>query len=462
VTASYDYLVIGAGMSGLAAATRLAMFGKRVAVLEAHSIAGGLNSYYRRGKRELDVGLHALTNFAPKAVKSGPLGKLTKQLRIPWEQLELVPQRHSLISFASERLRFSNDFELLRSEVERAFPGQIDGFNRLALYIGQFNEVDLSAKFTPAKEVLATFISENLLIEMLIAPLLIYGSAWENDMDFSQFAIMWKSLYLEGFSRPRGGVRRLIELLMQKAEAAGVEIMMRTKVSRILTGDGKFVGVETEKGQTLMASGLFSSAGLPETMKMLGDEDPNSPRVGTLSFTESIFFMDKKPREFDEGATIIFHNSGDRYHYQRPDSLIDTRSAVICLPNNYAEDDLNEGVYRVTHIANFKHWAELPRDRYLEEKNRVGEEALALLTKTLPGFNAITNYRDVFSPTTIHRYTGHEGGCVYGSPDKSRDGTTKIKNLWVTGTDQGFLGIVGSILSGISMANLHGLQAEGH
>jgi phytoene dehydrogenase-like protein len=56
------------------------------------------------------------------------------------------------------------------------------------------------------------------------------------------------------------------------------------------------------------------------------------------------------------------------------------------------------------------------------------------------------------------RYTGHIKGAVYGSTQKVRDGRTAIKNLFICGTDQGFLGIVGAMLSGISMANLHCLM----
>ncbi|MEC7183375.1 MAG: FAD-dependent oxidoreductase, partial [Bdellovibrionota bacterium] len=44
----YDVIVIGAGLSGLAAGIRLAMFGKKVCILEKHSIPGGLNSFYQR------------------------------------------------------------------------------------------------------------------------------------------------------------------------------------------------------------------------------------------------------------------------------------------------------------------------------------------------------------------------------------------------------------------------------
>ena len=48
----YDAIIIGAGMSGLAAAIRLGMFDKKVLVLEKHVISGGLNSYYSRRIRE--------------------------------------------------------------------------------------------------------------------------------------------------------------------------------------------------------------------------------------------------------------------------------------------------------------------------------------------------------------------------------------------------------------------------
>jgi hypothetical protein len=50
---------------------------------------------------------------------------------------------------------------------------------------------------------------------------------------------------------------------------------------------------------------------------------------------------------------------------------------------------------------------------------------------------------------------------VYGAPHKQLDGTTPLKNLFLCGTDQGYCGIVGSIISGISMANRHCLLPGG-
>ena len=66
-------------------------------------------------------------------------------------------------------------------------------------------------------------------------------------------------------------------------------------------------------------------------------------------------------------------------------------------------------------------------------------------------------YVDGFTPRTIEKFTGHLGGAVYGSTRKQRSGRTAVDGLYLCGTDQGYLGIVGAMLSGIAMANQHAL-----
>ena len=127
----YDTIIIGAGMSGLAAGIRLAYYDQRVCILERHTTIGGLNSFYRLRGRDYDVGLHAVTNFTPKGTRKGPFARLLRQLRFRWEDFALSPQIGSSIAFPGIELRFGNDFELFRSEVERAFPNQKTNFQRL-------------------------------------------------------------------------------------------------------------------------------------------------------------------------------------------------------------------------------------------------------------------------------------------------------------------------------------------
>ncbi len=462
---TYDAIVIGAGMSGLAAGIRLAMFDKRVLIIEKHSIPGGLNSYYQRrnfdrgGIRQFDVGLHALTNFIKKGEKGKPFSKLLKQLRLSYDDFKLCPQSYSAIRFPGTELRFSNDFELLRSEISAKFPQDIDGFNLLVEKVRAFNELDLSLGYTSSREVLRGILKDELLAEMLLCPLLIYGSAWEDDMDFAQFVIMFKSLYFEGFSRPEGGVRTILGLLMTKLQELGAEVRFKTTVSEILVKNGEAVGV-VAGGEEIRAPVVFSSIGFPETAVLAPSLDAR-PRVGAMTFLESIFVFDRKIPLSSNEATIVFSNNSQTYAYRPAQNYFDAVSAVVCFPDNYEPHVRDgEGTVRVTYMANYQQWKELERSRYLEMKEKVGESALALVKSLVPGLAEKPLFTDVFSPLTIERYTGHFNGTVYGSTDKTRDGRTPVKNLFVIGTDQGFLGIVGAMLSGISMANLHGLMGE--
>ena len=120
----YDTIIIGAGMSGLAAGIRLAHYDQKVCILERHYTIGGLNSFYRLNGRDYDVGLHAVTNFTEKGTKHGPLARILRQLRFKWEDFALAPQRGSRIAFPGVDLNFTNDLDLLRSEVAAAFPGE--------------------------------------------------------------------------------------------------------------------------------------------------------------------------------------------------------------------------------------------------------------------------------------------------------------------------------------------------
>jgi phytoene dehydrogenase-like protein len=461
-----DVIVVGAGMSGLAAAIRLAMFDKKVVVLEKHSIPGGLNSYYQRknfdapGIRQFDVGLHALTNFMKKGEKGKPFSKLLKQLRLSYDDFKLCPQTYSQIQFPDTTLKFSNDFELLSSEVCEKFPQETDRFIKLVEEIKSFNELDLSLGYTSTRAALATKIHDPLLIEMLLCPLLIYGSAWEEDMDYAQFVIMFKSLYFEGFSRPEGGVRTIIQLLMDKLKTLGADIRFKTGVTEILQdASGKAIGVVTDK-ETIHAPLILSSIGYPETLKLTKIPKTES-RIGNMTFLESLFVFDKKIPAQSNEATIVFYNNARTYAYKQASNFYDSTSAVVCFPDHYEMMKTEgEGMVRVTYMANYDQWKTLPEAAYKEKKEEVAHSAFGLIKKLTPGFDGKLLFTDVFSPRTIEKYTSHLRGTVYGALDKTRDGRTPIENLFIIGTDQGFLGIVGSLLSGISMANLHGLMKE--
>lgn len=458
-THRYDAIVIGAGMSGLGAGIRLAQYDKRVVVLERHSLWGGLNSFYKRGGRRYDTGLHALTNFVPKGVKSTPLPRLLRQLRIAYDDLELREQSFSRVCIADLTLRFGNQFALLEDDVVRAFPAERDGFARLVAEVRASDAFDPETPVTSARAELAQFIRDPLLVEALLVPICWYGSAREDDIDWDQFVILFRSLFIEGFARPEGGIKALLDLLLARYRAVGGELRMRTGVRAILRDhDGSARGVTLENGEELESDCILSSAGHPETMALAGVDVPESD-VGRLSFVESVHVLDRPCGSLGHDATITFFNTGERFAWRQPSSLVDVRTGVICCSDNYASrEPSDEGVMRVTSIANHDAWCALDEETYRAQKLACASAVLDVAQRFAFDPRPHSVAHDMFTPRTIRHYTGHWNGTVYGSPNKRRDGESGLKNLHLIGTDQGLLGIVGSLLSGVSMANRHVLS----
>ncbi len=456
----YDAIVIGAGLSGLAAGIRLATYDQRVCVLERHTTIGGLNSFYRLGGRNYDVGLHAVTNYAGPGDRRGPLGKLLRQLRLKWEELNLAPQVGSRVAFPGVSLEFNNDPEYLLEQVGRHFPQQTDRLRRLMREVIDYDELEGLAAAASAREVVAQIITDPLLREMLFCPIMFYGNARERDMDFGQFSILFRSIFLEGLARPAAGIRLILKTLVRRFKAAGGELRLRSGVTRIVVEANRATRVVLENGEELAARWILSSAGWLETLRLCDDcSRVEPPQAGQLSFVESISVLHCQPRELGCDRSVVFYNDSPQFHWERPDDLVDIRSGVVCSPNNFLYDEPPaEGMLRITHLANFQRWQALPDPEYRLAKLRWYDRSAAAAVRFVPEFRHAVVAVDMFTPTTIRRYTGHENGAVYGSPQKRRDGRTHLENLFLCGTDQGLVGIIGAILSGITVANRYCLR----
>ena len=456
----YDAIVLGAGMSGLAAAIRLAQFDRKVLLLERHALVGGLNSWFKRGGRRFDTGLHALTNYAPRNAPGAPLTKILRQLRLSWDDLQLAPQTRSEIVFPGARLSFSNELALLESEVVRAFPGSRDAFARLVAAVRAADPFDPQAPFASARARLATFGLDERLTEMLLMPVLWYGSALADDCAWDDFVILFRSIFLEGFARPEGGIKTLLDLLVARCRDAGVELRMNTPVQRIRVENGAAHGVELEDGTSLDCDQLYSSAGWPETRALAGAPVPAEER-GWVTLFELMCVTRTPHRARGHEAAITFFSQSERPRWRPPGALAGFESGVICCSDNYTTREApRDGLLRATLLADHDRWSALPQEEYEAEKQATAARLEELCARYVPDPRPETTLRDCFTPRTIRHYTAHAGGAVYGSPVRHRDGSSGIANLYLIGNDQGLVGVTGALLSGITMANRHGLYAR--
>ena len=166
--------------------------------------------------------------------------------------------------------------------------------------------------------------------------------------------------------------------------------------------------------------------------------------------------LDRAPAQLGHGAATSFYALGEHALYRRPEGLVDVRTGVVSSPNNFhSEKPLREGLLRISVLANHARWTALSEPQYQTAKLAAAAEAAAAVRRYLPDWSAHVVFQDVFTPRTIERFTGHASGAVYGSPQKELGGASGVDGLVLIGTDQGYLGIVGAMISGVAMANRH-------
>lgn len=456
--AAYQLLIIGGGLSGLAAGIRAARFGLKTLIVEQHSRAGGLNSYYLRQGHLLETGLHAMTNCAPPGAKQAPLNRLFRQLRLSRAQFGVHQQIGSEIRFAGQCLCFGNDMGLLEAEISREFPGNIDRFRALRQWISAYDPFSVGP-WRSTRTFLAEHLGDPRLVDMLLLPLMIYGNAEEQDMDLGQFVIMFRAVFEEGFFRPGGTIREFLDLLVAQYRTFGGELRFQSAVERIVMEHGRAVGVQLADGEEIAADIILSTAGLPETIRLSAwPEDPQR-YTGRMSFLETIALIPAAAAIALPKRTIIFYHHGETLEYRRPESFLDPSWGVVCQPHNFIGLPTEDPVQvRVTNAANYHLWQGLDAQDYRTAKERWTAAAILASEEIIGNYRPSIVYLDSFTPVTIHRYTRKAEGAVYGSAIKRKDGTTPWPNLFLAGTDQGYLGIVGAMLSGITIVNQHILR----
>lgn len=450
-------LIIGGGLSGLAAAIRYARYSPEVLLVEKHSRLGGLNSYYYRNKVLLETGLHAITNFAEPDDRKAPLNKLFRQLKLSRKKFNLLPQNHSEIRFPTKSLIFSNDFTLLTETIGEEFPESLERFQQLIISLDSINPFETTG-FVSAKEYLQKHLKSNELVDMLLCPLCFYGSSVENDMDLNQFVIMFRSIYQEGMFRPEGTIKSFLDALKEHYDSLGGRLMLNANVVSIGHEGNNVTHAKLADGTTIECEHLLSTIGHEETLKLVNRDLTDCSSSRRLGFVESIFLVEQDHQFESDEKTIIFFNNNDSFSYQKPDTLVDFTSGVVCFPFHFQGRKVGDYTeVRSTHLANYDLWRELRDDKckYADAKQHVITETTHVLTSMIGEFRAKSFFHDTFTPLTIERYTAKKDGAIYGSPYKIKDGDIGFNNLFLAGTDQGFLGIVGSMLSGISMVNKH-------
>ncbi len=283
--ASYDAVIIGAGIGGLFCANKLARDGLRVLLIEQHYMAGGYCSTFRRAGYTFD----AATHFYPLLGNPTTLtGKLLTELGIGtgWVKMDPVDTFHFP---DGSRFEVPADFDTYRRQLDAQFPFERENLDRffeevretyllglLCYFRGRADERLGRFRRMTMRDALDRHFRDRKLKLLLTADCPHWGSPPERTSFV--FDSMLRLSYFLGNYYPQGGSQAFADELAGRFEEHGGHILMSTRADEILVRHGRACGVriETTRGKlrgvrTIAAGTVISNADQRLTLEKLLD-----------------------------------------------------------------------------------------------------------------------------------------------------------------------------------------------
>lgn len=500
---SWDAICIGSGIGSLASASILAQMNRwRVLVLERHFKLGGCtHTFSRPGGWSWDVGLHYVGQVGPGMpgrklfdyISGGgvdwfPMPDDFDHFHYPDFEFQ-VPAgearfREALIArFPSEREaihRYFRDLKKAMSWFTRHVAARTTPAAIGAVINGVNGLLDGTA-LTTTGEYLRRNFRDPRLRALLVSQWGDYGVAPARSA-FVQHAII-ASHYLEGAWYPEGGAGVLVEAIGKVIRQAGGELLANHEVTRIVTADGAATGVEVQVRQgksgratRFEAPVILSDAGAHNTyLRLLPPETPlpfrkqlEAPFEG-YSVVTLYLGLRGDPRQLGfRGENHWLYDSLDHDALSASqDQLLEGRvpACYLSFPSlkeSHPGRHTAEIIAPLSFQALERHRAEPWRrrsDEYQQAKQRIASALLDCVERRFPRFRDLVEYQELSTPLTHEHFTAAPQGAIYsiaGTPARFRapfvQPRTPVRNLYLTGTDAGCLGITGALMGGIAAA----------
>jgi phytoene dehydrogenase-like protein len=286
-------VVIGGGVGGLTAATRLAVLGHRVQLLEARSDVGGLASEVSAGGLAFDGGPYILLD------KPG-LEWAFERINADIATLDLRPVSHlyELQGNGRPTVRIFLDLQRTVAELEQEWPGAGRAYERLVLEMDAWRRTLAPLLLVSRPSVLelarrgalgaAPFLLRSLgsvlgrsgLPREVVDAIAIWTHiAGQTVGDAaSVMAFVPALIHRVGAFVPRDGMRVIPQVLYRRAIDAGVDLRCGARVRRIRSESGRVTGVDVEESGPIACDAVISSYHGVGTYDELVDQTPTAVR----------------------------------------------------------------------------------------------------------------------------------------------------------------------------------------
>ncbi|MBI3557495.1 MAG: NAD(P)/FAD-dependent oxidoreductase [Deltaproteobacteria bacterium] len=498
---SWDAIVIGSGMGGIACAAALAKAGQRVLVLEQHYNAGGFAHTFSRKGYTWDVGVHCVGEMGPRNMP----GKILSWLSDGKIEMAPIGKTYDTAFFPDGTvIEYPDSWREFKKKLEDDFPAEkqaIQAYFDLIWKVSKTARPYLLLRTLPAmlrkvglrafhlktgywtrttNEVLDELTDNARLKAVLTAQWGAYGIT-PNRSCFALHALVIRHFWNGGYF-PSGGSQNMVNQLLKTVQDGGGETLVRASVEEILLKRGKAVGVRLAGGEEIFAPIVVSAAGAKATIQKLLPEKLKKSAWATeiLDIPQSpgciCLNLGLKGDVLKAGATSSNQWLFESWNMDSPESwdINDPNSVAPALYVSFSslKDPKHDPGPEQRHTAEvitfvpwgaFAKWQHTRRGKrdpdYIAFKKDIETRLLAQLKRHLPKLVELIDYHELSTPLSINFFTRAPQGAIYGleaTPKRftsHRLGTrTPVKNLYLAGGDVAILGVTGAMIGGMLAA----------
>ena len=463
IKSKYDVIVLGAGIAGLICGTFLAKSGKKVLIIEQHSIPGGYCTSFKRKGFVFDAAVHHIGGCGKWSV----VGRCLKELDINIKFLQLDPM--DSINFPSFSVDIPAEIDDYVDLLKKRFPSESE---KLSLFFKEFiglyratfsterHKMLIKYQDLTYKEMLDSFFTDEQLKMVLSAQWGYIGSP-PHEVSAIAMCQMLVNYLKDGAYFPVGGTQNFADAITQKFIDYGGHIMLSSRVEKLLTENNITKGVTTEKGDKIAADIFVSNIDPRQTFFCLMEgnavDDAYLRKIETMKESVSFFLL---YLGLDNRIDLESLKRGF-YHTSNSTSFSDNDWFYISVPTDVDSSLAPDNKQIISVVASSRdNYDDI--DDWVAYKDKMKKYTISYLENFVPDIQEHIEVIDAATPKTLHRYTNNSKGAAYGwavTVDQTwfnrLQHTTPFENLFLAGhwTNPG-PGICAVVSSGWRVANM--------
>lgn len=438
----YDVIVIGAGLSGLTAASLLAKRKLRVLVIDKSYNPGGSCGTFKRDGITFEQGSSMLFGFGDKGFN--PHRFVFNCLEEPIDMI-----KHDdlyCLNYRGHQIMFFSDIDRFTDQLGSIFPTEKDNLKRfyrdlntMYQHVMVENKVFNTPEETDPKKGLKSLLKhplsylkflsylnrnvKSVLKEYFTDPDLFcffdkltstYCYTTTEQTPAALASVMFVDNHVGGSFYPAGSTAFLVGKLEKVIEENDGKMLMETEVKQIVFKDEKPFGVQVTSGEIFEADDIVYSGtvwNLYEKLipqSLLSAKDLKWERNLIPTYPSVVLYAHVNKEAIPDGTANIEMLVGN------PEQIDESEVTAYILSIDDRTLCNDDGHVVMAIGPSFEKWDKSDEVDYRAKKEKEKNRLLAVLEHRFPGFSRHVRYAEIATPLTIERYTNKNNGSVAG------------------------------------------------